>query len=316
LLWGVRDKRTIESYGENIRGVREVIPGLLDLFSKYNIHGTFATVGFLFCRNKQELLSHTPDILPVYSQKKYSPYENNYIDTIGSSEEDDIYHYASSLIKLIQQYPGQEIATHTFSHYYCLEGASLASFETDLLAAKHIADAYNITLQSIVFPRNQYSNEHLAICKKSGITAYRGNANASIYQPRNNEKVSIPIRVLRVLDSYINFTGHNTYHSRELYKTGMVNIPASSFLWPYSKKLSALDPVRLNRIKKSLTHAAKNNEVYHLWWHPHNFGVNSKENFGFLEQILKHHQLLHKKYGFESKSMKEIAEEIIATHAA
>jgi peptidoglycan/xylan/chitin deacetylase (PgdA/CDA1 family) len=48
LLWGVRDKRMIESYGENIRGVRQVIPGLLRLFSQYGIHATFATVGFYF----------------------------------------------------------------------------------------------------------------------------------------------------------------------------------------------------------------------------------------------------------------------------
>ena len=45
LLWGVRDKRTKETYGQNILGVQEVIPQLLDLFDKYDITATFATVG-------------------------------------------------------------------------------------------------------------------------------------------------------------------------------------------------------------------------------------------------------------------------------
>ena len=48
LIWGVRDKRTIQSYGENLRGVHQAIPRLLNLFDQYKIKGTFATVGFLF----------------------------------------------------------------------------------------------------------------------------------------------------------------------------------------------------------------------------------------------------------------------------
>jgi peptidoglycan/xylan/chitin deacetylase (PgdA/CDA1 family) len=314
LLWGVRDKRMIESYGENIRGVRQVIPGLLRLFSQYGIHATFATVGFLFCRNKQELQNYIPKVIPVYGHKKYSPYENNYLDTIGQSEEDDIYHYAASLINLIQQYPEQEIATHTFSHFYCLEGASIAAFEADLLAAKRIAATHGVPLHSIVFPRNQYSNEHIEICKKLGIIAYRGNEKSSIYQPRKNEAQNKWIRATRLLDSYINITGHNT-HDLRWQNDGIVNIPASAFLRPYSRKQSLLNPLQLARIKNSLTYAAKNKQVYHLWWHPHNFGVHTSENFALLKQILRHYKHLNETYGFQSKSMKEIAEEIGTAHA-
>src|SRR3954454_11607754 len=102
LLWGVRDKRTIETYGANLRGVRDVIPSLLESFDAFDIHATFATVGFLFARDKKELVSHLPEDLPSYSQKKYSPYEGEYIDGIGESEKDDQYHYATSLINMIR----------------------------------------------------------------------------------------------------------------------------------------------------------------------------------------------------------------------
>jgi len=314
LFWGVRDKRTIETYGENIRGVRKVIPALLDLFDRYDIHATFATVGFLFARNREELFQYIPDVLPDYPLKKYSPYENSYMNAVGESEKDDIYHFGSSLIHLIQQDPKQEIASHTFSHYYCLEGASLQSFEEDLKAAKGIALNYNIDLKSIVFPRNQYSEAHIEICKHLGFIAFRGNETASIYQPRKNEEQHKRIKALRFADSYVNLTGHHSFAIEEK-EDEMVNIPASRFLRPYSSKLKAFNSIRLNRIKNSLSFAAKNNQAYHLWWHPHNFGIHLKENLSSLEEILKHYKKLNASFGMQSKSMKEMAEEVLIAHA-
>ena len=60
-----------------------------------------------------------------------------------------------------------------------------------------------------------------------------------------------------------------------------------------------------------MTYAAKNNEAYHLWWHPHNFGINLPQNLLFLESILIHFVFLKKEYGMESKTMRAIAEEIL-----
>jgi hypothetical protein len=70
------------------------------------------------------------------------------------------------------------------------------------------------------------------------------------------------------------------------------------------------DSLRLFRIKTGLTYAAKNNLTYHLWWHPHNFGVNTDENFAFLENILKHYQFLNKKYNFQSYTMSDLAKQL------
>jgi peptidoglycan/xylan/chitin deacetylase (PgdA/CDA1 family) len=308
LLWGVRDKRTIESYGANIRGVRQVIPALLELFDRYGIHASFATVGFLFARNKKELQAFIPSMLPGYPLKKYSPYENGYMNTIGPGEVEDIYHYGASLIGMIKEHPAQEICSHTFSHFYCLENASLEAFEADLMAAKRIAAAQDVELKTIVFPRNQYSEQHIAVCEKLGFTGYRGNESATIYQPRKNEEQHIWIRGLKLADSYINITGHHTFLPQV--QKGIINIPASRFLRPYSKKLTLFDPLRLHRIKRSLHYAAQKNEGYQLWWHPHNFGVNLKENLYFLEEILKYYRQLHAAYGLQSRSMKEMAEEM------
>jgi hypothetical protein len=90
-----------------------------------------------------------------------------------------------------------------------------------------------------------------------------------------------------------------------------VNIPASRFLRPYTKKLKVFEKLRLKRIIDSMTYAAKKGLTYHLWWHPHNFGINISENFLFLEQILIHYQKLNKEYKFESMNMQQLAKELI-----
>jgi hypothetical protein len=56
-----------------------------------------------------------------------------------------------------------------------------------------------------------------------------------------------------------------------------------------------------------MTYAAKNGEVFHLWWHPHNFGVNKMENLDFLMKILKHYKYLNQKYEFQNVTMNELS---------
>ena len=73
LFWGVRDHRTLDSYGENIRNVHHVVPRLLALFEKYDVHCTWATVGFLFCTDKNEMLTCLPAGRPSYYKKVWVP---------------------------------------------------------------------------------------------------------------------------------------------------------------------------------------------------------------------------------------------------
>jgi hypothetical protein len=60
-----------------------------------------------------------------------------------------------------------------------------------------------------------------------------------------------------------------------------------------------------------MTHAAQHNLTYHLWWHPHNFGVNQDENFAFLEKILEHYVVLRNKYNFQSVTMTNLAKQLL-----
>jgi len=312
LMWGVRDVATVPQYGDNIRGVQEALPKMLDYFVRFGIHSTFATVGLLFFETKDELLKGLPAAKPAYNHAILSPYGSYIIDDVGKDRYADSYHFGSHLIEAIRNTVNQEIGTHTFSHFYCLEqGQNIKDFESDLLAAISIANKQGIKLKSLVFPRNQVNEAYLKICNEHGIICYRGNENSWIYASRDYQSESLLRRFMRLADSYLNLSGHHCY-SDEFMKSGsMINIPGSRFLRPYMASLSIMDGLKLRRIKKSMTYAAKRGLLYHLWWHPHNFGINQEQNFVLLEKILLHYAMLNKRYGFESYTMCEVAEKLM-----
>lgn len=148
-----------------------------------------------------------------------------------------------------------------------------------------------------------------------GLIAYRGTEAHWLYRARAHEAQSnLIIRGLRLLDHYINISGHHSYHLPAA--NALINLPASRFLRPYTPRLKFLEPLRLRRIKNAMTHAAKTGEVFHLWWHPHNFGANRKENLAFLIAILEHFAYLKTEYGMESNNMTELATRVRELPAA
>lgn len=309
LYWGMRDLESIDNYRERILGERRVVPALLKLFNEYQIHATWATVGFLFCETRDELISQSPSKKPAYSDQNLSPYPH--VSQIGRNEDEDPFHYAPSLIKLIAASPHQEVASHTFSHYYCLEkGQDRDAFRADLEAAKKVASKYTLNMESLVFPRNQFNGDYLSVCKEVGIKTYRGNERSWLYRAKSREQESLFRRAVRLLDAYVNISGHNCYSLREISSDIPVNVPSSRFLRPFSNRLRFFEPLRLRRILVDLTHAAKHGLIYHLWWHPHNFGDNTEENLTFLRTILDHYFDLKEKYGMKSLNMLELSDDV------
>src|SRR5919112_3657710 len=208
LHWGVRDTTPHDgNYQQNLLGVWEVVPRLLTLFEEYDIAATWATVGFLFAKSKRELQEFAPSVKPIYTDTLLSPYH----EPIGESEADDPLHFAASLIKAIRRSPRQELATHTFSHYYCLEpGQDREAFKADLSSALAIASKNDIQLRSIVFPRNQHNPNYDDLLVAGGIVCYRGNQNAWMYRASNAAGQTKLRRAARLLDTYINLAGPHT----------------------------------------------------------------------------------------------------------
>ena len=307
LLWGRLDTQTIESYGKNVLGARVAVERMLFLFEQYEMHATWGIVGYLYYHNMEELGEALPAKQPTYTDAKYDP-KNSY-DRI--SQEPKEYYFAPELIERIGKTRGQEIATHTFSHYYCLEsGQTGEQFEADLERATQIAeDKSQVRIESIIFPRNQSNPEYLDILKRHGIRSYRGNAAGWCYQAADKKQDRNPVRrACRLLDVYLPICGNQCVDYSEMDEDGIYNMRASSFLRPYSKKLQFLEGLRVHRIKRQMTYAAKHGKVFHIWWHPHNFGGRIEENMKILEKIALHYQMLHQKYGFECRTMKEVRE--------
>ena len=314
LHWGVRDSKPLDSYRENLLGVRAAVPGMLQLFQQYGVHATWAAVGFLFFEKKDDLLAALPERRPAYRNRRFSPYEE--LDGLGANESDDPLNFAASLIRQVSAAPNQEIGSHTFSHYYCLEeGQDVASFRADLEAAQKAAARIGLELRSLVFPRNQYSAEYVAACAEMGFKAYRGNQPSWLYQSRSKADEALLRRALRLADAYMGITRHHCSSLDQIRQARPFNIPASRFLRPYSPRLAALEPLRMRRIVAGLEHAAQNGLFYHLWWHPHNFGVNTAENLAFLEKILKRFAELRETRNMESLNMGEISRRLSAAAA-
>jgi peptidoglycan/xylan/chitin deacetylase (PgdA/CDA1 family) len=309
LYWGVRDKFSLEQYEERLAGVRKAVPEMLERFEARGIHATWATVGFIFYPDREEAKQNLPAVRPGYANSELSPYP--YVETAEALDTRADLHFAPDLVDRIRDTPGQEVGTHTFSHYYCLEpGQDGSAFEADLEAAVRAANRHDLELRSLVFPRNQFNDAYLGLCSNSGIRCYRGNERSALYRNGYLENEPLYVRALRLLDSYINLTGDHIYDLKEL-KNGLPhNIPSSRFLRPYSNRLERLEPLKYKRIASGLTRAARTGRLYHLWWHPHNFGTDLGPNLASLDRILDHFDSLRSAYGMRSLNMSEVGSEL------
>lgn len=304
LHWGIRDHTSVPSARDRLLGAREAIPQLLSLFAERGIHATWATVGMLMARDKRELLELLPERRPRYADSTLSPYTA--LAEVGESEADDPFHYAPSLVERIVATPGQELATHTFSHFYCLErGQDELDFVADLAAARRAAARFGVEPRSIVFPRNQVNPAYLPALRDAGIRSYRNSPPAWFYAPVAGSGENLGSRAARLVDTYLPLARATA--PRPTPVNGPTPVRAGAFLRPYTPRLRAAEPLRLARLGRAMEDAARSGGVFHLWWHPHNFGRHTAENLSFLTRVLDRFRALRQQWGMESATMLEAA---------
>lgn len=302
LMWGVRDHRSIADYGDAVLGARDAIPRLLQLFQDAGVHATWATVGLLFARSRDEMLDYAPIIRPDYENRQLSPYAAIEGAEIGRNEREDPFHFGGDLIDRIADTPGQEIGTHTYSHFYCLEkGASIDALKSDLDAAKKIAAEAGHVTNSIVFPRNQMADVHLQACRDAGLRCYRGNPQSYAYRAASGANTSLGMRAIRLIDGIAPISGYNL--GQNVTDGGLLNSPATLFLRPPSNLLPWYNPLHLAHIKRGMAKAAKSATAYHLWFHPHNIGRKTELCLSGIKLILDHFRSLRERYGMKSINM-------------
>ncbi|SDR70036.1 polysaccharide deacetylase family protein [Gramella sp. MAR_2010_147] len=302
LLWGVFDKVDWKQKQEYFLNTRKLIPEILRLFEQHEVSCTWATVGMLFNDNWDEWNYNIPKVIPEYRNKKLSAY--NYGKSIQSKETEKLC-FAPDLIRKIKETQGQEIGTHTYSHYYCREsGQTVESFRADLLQSKKLAKKVEIKLNSLVFPRNQINPEYLKLCQEIGLSSVRSNPDNWYW--KNTHKDSLLQKIFRTGDAYLG-TNDKSYKTSkiETFNRGLEIQKASRLLRPHSSRVIQ-NKLKIRRIFSEMEWAAKQGEIYHLWWHPHNFGKNPLENIMELKIILEKFSVLNGKYGFNSKNMNSV----------
>jgi peptidoglycan/xylan/chitin deacetylase (PgdA/CDA1 family) len=305
LRWGMRDTQPVGNrYTGHILGARAAVPRLLDLFVQHDIAATWAIVGFLMAESREELGAFQPRLLPRYGNRDLDPY----VEKVGSGEADDPLHFAPSLVKQIAATPRQEVATHTYSHFYCLEeGSSLDAFRADLASAVAIAAARGLQLHSMVFPRNQWDPGAAPVLREFGIEAYRGVQPGWPYAAAAQSGHGILRRAARLADAHLPLVPWDGQGWESVPTgSGLGDVRATCFLRPVSGSRAA-NEARLLRITGAMTRAARRRRIFHIWWHPHNFGSRTDENLAFLDRILRHYGRLREEEGFRSLTMVDVS---------
>jgi len=309
--WGTRDIESLDDCRRRIANLESVVTSLLKTLQEHEIHATWASVGFLFSQNREELLELLPAVRPDYASAVLSPYRD--LGLIGANEDVEPCCYAASSICEIAKTRFQELGTHTFSHYYCLEdGQTAESFRSDLDAACKAAERSDIQLRSIVFPRNQVNADYLSYCRERGILCYRGAGSSWMYTTRRRSDETFMRRASRILNAYVKISGH---HSVPMYtierQSRPFDFPGTTHLRPSLMMEQPLRSLALNRIYEGLNYAAENGHLYHLWFHPEDFAGNLDRKIEILNRVLEHYSKLRVSRQMKSLNMGELAQDLL-----
>jgi len=214
--------------------------------------------------------------------------------------------FAPDLVNAILDQGSQELGSHSFGHFDCLdEFACVDGFSNDIDLFRIISSQFGIKAKSFVFPRNNISDLYICELEKNKFKCFRSNHSHFLYANGHDVKLGSFGRLLRFADSYFPISRKKNILINNA-GFGINALPADLFLRPWSNLLSSCDILKVKRIKDKMTFNAKNGVDFHLWWHPHNFGINLEKNIFVLRHILQHYQGLEKQYGMCSISMGEI----------
>lgn len=298
LAWGVRDLAFARSYLPNLIGGLSLVPSTLALFESFGIRATWAVVGSLQLSGPQSLRD-----LYVGPSERLEALLSNAFLPVGESRELDQLHFAPRLASRITETAGQETGSHTLLHTHWHGTSSRTLFADDLASLARLEPIGPEAV--IVFPRNLYDEEALAMAAASGFSAFRGVPETMAWH-HTSSKVNQPWRrALRLTGSFVP-------QNRRAFSAGltddrtMANVRASRFLRPPTGN-RVINRRLVGVVKHEMSIAAANNLTYHLWWHPHNHGARPETASGMLESILDHFQHLQREHDWPSLSMASAA---------
>lgn len=271
LRWGVADKLPDDpkAYRRNLDGANDAVLAMLEMFGQERIGATWATVGALACADWDEYHARAPKA-PAYQDPRIRfRREWQALDPQGRV------HFAPRVVRAIADAPGQELASHTFSHIYLREAGCLS---TDVAAdCRAIADLFRERFgaapTSLVFPRNQVAQT--ATLKEFGIERWRTNPKAFYWNAMRRDEQQRWVRGLRLVDDVVT-TRTRRAPTGEMRASYLVRFPLPERAWALHAASIKRDARRLQR-----------GETLHLWWHPHNMGADLSLNLVRLKELIQ-----------------------------
>ena len=221
---------------------------MLELLDEFDIPATWAVVGHLMLEECDGRHADHPAPPGWFGRER------------GSWRDREDLRFAPDLVTdILRADADHEFASHSFSHVlFGDEGTDRELADAELERAVEIADVWDQSIDSFVYPRNDVG--HRDVLADHGLSAYRGKS---------------PTRdgVRGLVDSTLR--GQSMITEPEIDEYGLVNVPASMFLFGFEGPARTVvesvwtDPM-LELARRGIDDAVESDGVFHMWLHPNN----------------------------------------------
>mgnify|MGYP000247656795 CR=1 FL=1 len=246
LAWGFHDLPTVPEKFDR-EDLRSDIHRLVDALEEAEIPSTWATVGHLFL---DACTSTDGRVHPDLPRPRPDWYD---CDPATDVDTDPAWYAPDVVERLVSADATQEIACHTFSHV--TDDTSPDVLAAELEASRAAAPA-DVNLRSFVAPRHNAVSRK--VLREAGFTNYRSTAVADS-------------SVRRKLRFYTGRAPETGLPVRD--EAGLWRLPTSTYFFyqPVHALQRRVPAIKHRWFRAGLERAARRNEVFHVWAHPHNF---------------------------------------------
>jgi len=301
LAWGVFDKLGKSYLLSNVARANTAAREILDINNRDNFPTTWAVVGVALDKS----ITTDKKILLVDSDftKDASAFE--FLSGISEVDLESLLNIPDGFIKDLDSSPHQELASHTFSHFYSLD-VDDSLVERDFERMNEVYDFLGVNRPvSLVLPKNLATRKVIDKAVSFGIKVVRKNPNTWLYAPRKHGSFERRIiRVLRYLDSF--FPVGEFFSRKE--SDDAVCVTEGNFFFRPSFASAVLDRLHFFRFKLFVYGCMFTGRDVHIWSHPHNFGGDVGRSIGNYKRMVDFVKNMESSGRLDLKTMGELCE--------
>ncbi len=271
MAWGRLNDADLSDFFPLFERVPQIVPQTLELFEAHEAPATWAVVGRL-------MHPPSPDAKPPLDRYTSGP---QLVEAIRSSSV------------------AHEIASHSFTHPL-FDRLERSRAQEEIERAVETAAGWGLRLHSFVFPQNRVA--HLDVLAENGFTAFRGPDRVWFEQ-----RPPAIRKALRQIDTWLALKPMAT--RPRMSPQGLVDIAGHMLFRIQHRGLRRLLPVSAMAAKavKGIQEAVEQRAVFHLWWHPFNFGFRNREHLEGLDRVLRFASQERSRGRLEILTMAEVA---------